>query len=244
MGSPRSIHKVVGPRGDPGRKGQPWQCPAGRPFWSDPVRRRPPVALGAASRAATLSSTVRPSRQAWGDPVLRRPAVQLGVTLPSAGRKSYTTAAFFSPVSVLLTRNPQLHEGEKKKPPTKPRRRRPNRLRVTLTLGGIKPYTRDLGPTSSDLTMSGGSACPPGPTGTTKGTCWTVAGRTGTAWERRGQECFATVTSAVHASDGRACRTDGGASVTATPLTPDTPADWVEWPAGGCACGCYSSRCH
>lgn len=119
MGPPRSINKVVGPRGDPGREGRPWQWPAGRPFWSDPVRRRPPVALGAASRAATLSSTVRPSGQAWGDPVLRRPAVQLGVTLPSAGRKSYTTAAFFSPVSVLLTRNSQLHEGEKKTTPNR-----------------------------------------------------------------------------------------------------------------------------
>jgi len=133
MRPPRNIQKVVGPRGDPGRKGQPWQWPAGCPFWSDPVRRRPPVALGAPSRAATLSSTVQPSRQAWGDPVLRRPAVQLGVTLPSAGRKSYTTAAFFSPVSVRLTRSPPLREGEKKNH-TKPRRRRPNRLRVTLTL--------------------------------------------------------------------------------------------------------------
>ena len=108
-----------GTKGDPGRKGQPWQWPAGRPFWSDPVRRRPPVALGAPSRAATLSSTVRPSRQAWGDPVLRRPAVQLGVTLPSAGRKSYTTAAFFSPVSVLLTRSPPLREGGKKTTPNR-----------------------------------------------------------------------------------------------------------------------------
>ena len=97
---------MMGPRGTREEKG-------------NPVRRRPPVALGAPSRAATLSPTVRPSGQAWGDPVLRRPAVQLGVTLPSAGRKSYTTAAFFSPVSVLLTRNPQLHEGEKKTTPNR-----------------------------------------------------------------------------------------------------------------------------
>jgi len=39
---PRSIQKVLGPRGNPGREGQPWQWPAGRPFWSDPVRRPPP----------------------------------------------------------------------------------------------------------------------------------------------------------------------------------------------------------
>lgn len=92
------------------------------------------MALEVSLRAVTLSPTGRPSGQAWGDPVLRRPAVQLGVTLPSAGRESYTTAAFFSPVSVPLTGSPPPRRRGEKKNHTWLRRRPPKRSRVTLTL--------------------------------------------------------------------------------------------------------------
>lgn len=70
---PCSVRKVLGPRGDPGRKGQPWQRPAGRPFWSDPVRRPPPPPPVASSLRGPL---------ACGDPVPHRPAVRAGMARP------------------------------------------------------------------------------------------------------------------------------------------------------------------
>lgn len=80
----------------------------------------------------------------------------------------------------------------------RPRRRRPKKLRVTLSLAagqlirrphalsGVKPCTRDLGPTSIEPTTHGGSACPPGPTDPARKTCGTAAGRTDTARGGRG----------------------------------------------------------
>lgn len=172
----RSIQKVLGPMGNPGREGQPWRWPAGRPFWCDPVRRPPPP----------VTSGLR-SPLACGNPVPHRPAVQPGMGRPClapAGRPIGGDPALRRPqvlhhrhpllaitsqlASVTLERSPLSRGG--KKNPTGPRRRRPERLRVTLTLsagqpfaghlalGRIRPYTRDLGPAFSDPTMSGGPA--------------------------------------------------------------------------------------
>lgn len=101
--------------------------------------RRRPVVSGprGPSRAATLSSALRPSWRSRGDPVLRPPPARLGVTLPAARLRCCAAAAFPSQApcrQCVFCRTEAHRRVKKKKIHTRPRRRPPNRLRVTLSL--------------------------------------------------------------------------------------------------------------
>lgn len=90
-------------------------------------------------------------RPVWGNPVLRPPAAQTRGDPARRRRRllpaSISPSALFSSTGVPV---PQRRGREERKNDTRPRRRRLEQVRVTLSLspGGIKPCTRDLGPTS------------------------------------------------------------------------------------------------
>jgi len=128
------------------------------------------VALETSTLAATLFSAVRTAWQPWGDPVSRPPAVQFGVTLLAARLKCCAAAVLFSPAPCLWHRVLQqdTHRCVRRGKTT------PGRAAAAqsscgwpcpsapancsgghLPLGGIKPYTRDLGPSPQTCQAEG-----------------------------------------------------------------------------------------
>jgi len=130
---------VVGPGGGRGEKGRPWHWSAGRPFWCDPVRRRPSTGHGSLhaggnpvlhrphDRAGWGRPCLSPAgRPTGGDPALRRPQV--------LRRRRLFLSSTVSAASSPSKRDPPPGKEEKKEsqtapPPAKPAAGNPVPLR-------------------------------------------------------------------------------------------------------------------
>ena len=151
-----AVQEEVGPRGDPG-SGPPAKhfgvtlSHARRRPQENPARRRP------------CPPPARRPWQPWGNPVLRPPAGQKGATL-SAAFFSLAPSRQYGPLRQKALTHTHGREPESAAPPPAKAiagnpvpRRRPTDPGGHLPPGGIKPCTRDLGPTSPDTTLLGGS---------------------------------------------------------------------------------------
>ena len=109
-----------------------------------------------ATREVTLSPV---AGRTGGHPVKGRTATSLGVTLPSGGRRWHAAAAAASvrlaPSGPVTSLPSYRKRGEKN---AGPRRRRPKRPRVTLSLPSGRPFRQRPGPSRDRLYAGGPSA--------------------------------------------------------------------------------------